>query len=141
VIRSVVLYLLLVGIPVAGVWAVLRAGRDLKPAASFGGSWRVEAWPDSICSTSQPDTLQLVIEQSGPDLSVKTRRGPRFAGRVDGDSFSAHGPKGRRMTGKRISAPGPTQFEGIVTGAPCDQAVTTRIRATRVHLPADLTGH
>jgi hypothetical protein len=140
-IRSVLLYLLLVGFPVAGMSAVLRAGRDLKPPASFGGSWRVEAWPDSVCPLSQPDTLQLVIEQSGPGLSIKTRRGPRFTGQVSGASFAAQGPNGRRMTGHRIASSGPTQFEGIVTGAPCDRAVATRIRATRVHLPADLTGH
>ena len=140
-IRSVLLYLVLVGIPVAGVSAVLRAGRDLKPPASFGGSWRVEAWPDSACLQREIDTLQLVIEQSGPSLSIKTRRGPRFAGQVEGEGFSAKGPNGRHIQGTRIS-PGPAAvFEGIVTGAPCAEATHTRMRGTRVHLPSELTGH
>ena len=140
-IRSVLLYLVLVGIPVAGVSAVLRAGRDLKPPASFGGSWRVEAWPDSVCSQHQLDTLQLVIEQSGPSLSIKTRRGPLFTALVEGEGFNAKGPNGRRMQVTRVSSGPAAVLEGIVTGAPCDAATQTRIRGTRVHLPSELTGH
>ena len=140
-IRSVLLYIVLVGIPVAGVSAVLRAGRDLKPPTSFGGSWRVEAWPDSVCSQSRLDTLQLVIEQSGPALSIKTRRGPLVTGRVDGEGFAADGPNGRRILGRRVSSGPAAVLEGVVTGAPCDAATHTRLRGTRVHLPSELTGH
>ena len=140
-IRSILLYIALVGIPIAGVSAVLRAGRDLKPPTSFGGSWRVEAWPDSVCTQHQLDTLQLVVEQSGPSLSIKTRRGPLFTGQVEGDGFVVKGPNGRRMQGRRVSAGPAAVFEGVVTGAPCDAATGTRMRGTRVHLPSELTGH
>lgn len=143
-IRSVILYLVLVGLPAIGLSAVLNIGRQLVPPASFGGSWRVEAWPDSVCLDANPDTLQLFIEQSGPSLKIKTHRGPLFTGLVEGEGFFARGPNRRIMRGTRIPAEsdtGATVFDGMVTGAPCDQAVNTRIRATRLQLPAALTGH
>jgi len=141
VIRSVLLYLVLVGLPVAGVSAVLRAGRELTPPTSFGGSWVVEAWPDSVCQEHQPDTLELMVDQSGPSLSIKTRRGPRFIARVEGDSFVAHGPNKRVLRARRLNTTEPAIFEGLLTAAPCDAATQTRLRGTRVQLPFELTGH
>lgn len=140
-IRSVLLYLVLVGLPVVGVTAVLRAGRELKPPTSFGGSWRVEALPDSVCLKYQLDTLELLVEQSGPSLSIKTRRGPRFTARVEGDSFVAHGPNNRKLAARRLGTAEPALFEGVLTAAPCDAATQTRLRGTRVQLPFELTGH
>jgi hypothetical protein len=142
VIRSVVLYIILVGIPVLGVSTILRIGRDLRPPVSFSGSWRVEAWPDSACLiTSDPDTLQLVVEQSGPLLEIRFSRGTRMVGRVEGDSFTAAGRNRVRMTVKRVPDLGPNHFAGLVSGAPCIAAKRTRLRGTRDQLPAALSGH
>lgn len=140
--KSVLLYLLLVGLPVLGVSAVLQAGRKLTPPVSFSGSWRVEAWPDSACLiTDDPDTLQVVVEQSGPAVRIIFSRGTLLVGKVKGDSFSAAGRNRVRLHGHRSRELGPNHFSGIVIGAPCVAATRTRIRATRLLLPADLTGH
>jgi hypothetical protein len=87
------------------------------------------------------DTLNLVIEQSGPALTIRTRRGVWFEGTVEGDSFRAAGRNRRQILGRRVPGSGGSRFDGIVSGAPCENATATRISATRLALPGGLTGH
>jgi hypothetical protein len=141
VIRSALLYIILVGMPALGMLAVLRVGRSLKPPASFGGNWRVETGPDSICVGAQPDTFQLVIEQSGPLLGIESSTGSHFEGRVSGEGFTAEGRNRGRIRASRMPGKGGSRFEGTVAGVPCAAATSTVIRATRLQLPGDLTGH
>lgn len=136
--RSLGLYLVLVGIPALGISVVLQAGKGLRAPPSFAGSWRVETAPDSAC---RRDPLQVIVEQSGPALEVRTYDGIRLVGQVRGDSFDAEGPNHRRIRARRLPGRSSPEWEGIATRFPCDSAKDVLIRATRLQLPRELRGH
>lgn len=77
--RSLLFYALLVGLPLAALLAILRAGSRLQAPPSVGGTWRSEA---------RPDTLLLRVEQSGVHLVVQADVF-RFTGVLRGDSILA----------------------------------------------------
>ena len=72
--RSVFLYLFLVGVPVLAISGVLRVGQRLRPPVFVGGTWSVERpWktdPDSSCGYSliNSERTVLTISQSGTRL-------------------------------------------------------------------------
>jgi hypothetical protein len=74
--KAVLHYLLLVGMPVLGVFALLRAGERLTAPVSVGGTWNLEIdsqFVDSpACTTlsSQSEQPVLTISQSGPHLRL-----------------------------------------------------------------------
>ena len=79
--KLVAIYLLLVGIPLAGLAAILHAGRALHAPPAIGGEWRVEgAAADSVAS--------LAISQSGEHVEVSLGAA-RLRGRLAGDSVVA----------------------------------------------------
>ena len=140
--KTVLIYLLLVGIPVIGVSLVLKAGKDLKPPVSFSGSWEIEAWPDSVCSSSADrDTLGMYVEQSGPQLAVRFNKGIQLVGRVEGDEFRAWGENRVRVQGRRVRDSAGYRFQGVILGAPCPGATRTVITGTRLHPAGRATTH
>lgn len=44
--KTIVTYTLMVGVPLAGVGAALRAGRTLEAPPAIGGAWTPTAAPD-----------------------------------------------------------------------------------------------
>jgi hypothetical protein len=74
--KPVLLYLLLVGLPIAGVFGIVRLGKKLHAPVSVGGVWKVEFNPrdqdippcEGFAVSSQP--LILTISQSGPRLAL-----------------------------------------------------------------------
>ncbi|HET7228977.1 MAG TPA: hypothetical protein VFJ16_03210 [Longimicrobium sp.] len=78
--KFIAVYVLLVGVPVAGIAAILRAGNHLHAPPHLAGEWRVEGTPFALGG----DTVHaLAVSQSGEHLEVgvgaRTVRG-RFAG-------------------------------------------------------------
>ncbi len=66
-------YLCLVGLPLVGLVALLRAGQGLVAPASIGGTWNVEADFSSLAAASCPTLLSpkqpfLTLAQSGTDI-------------------------------------------------------------------------
>jgi hypothetical protein len=72
--RSVLLYLVLVGMPVLGILGLLRVGQKLSAPISLAGPWNAQlslpSQPDSAAgdSLSDPGPILLNISQSGPNL-------------------------------------------------------------------------
>jgi hypothetical protein len=72
--KSIFLYVLLVGVPVLAVLGVLRVGQQLRSPIFVGGTWNVERSPKtgaaSKCSESfiLSDRTVLTISQSGSRL-------------------------------------------------------------------------
>ncbi len=91
--KSLLLYLAIVGVPLAGLFGILHAGSRLDAPHSVGGSWRLDA-------PSPPGTLD--ISQSGVHLVVEMD-GLRMPGEIRGDSLVAVAPP----TGKTSPACGP----------------------------------
>lgn len=80
--KSLALYLLVVGLPLAGLVAVLRAGDHLGAPRSVGGRWKLDA--------DVAGARALAIVQSGPRLEV-TLGAAAGSGTLEGDALRARG--------------------------------------------------
>jgi hypothetical protein len=86
--KSAVFYVILVGVPLAGLFAILGLGRSLEPPAHVGGAWTIEpAEPDECAAL--PAATVLSIEQSGRFLRVRLPHRPPAKGRFEGDRLQA----------------------------------------------------
>jgi hypothetical protein len=91
-IRSLLLYLALVGLPLAGLAGILHAGRGLHAPPAIGGAWRVDALSieqpaPSWAAQAMGAGRVLEVSQSGVHLSVTTAGGVRMSGRLAGDTL------------------------------------------------------
>jgi hypothetical protein len=89
--KSIALYLVLVGIPLAGLFALLDWGRALVPPPAIGGRWTV-AEPMSAACPGLPSAAVISIEQSGRFLRVRLDDMPFGEGRLDDGRLSAQVP-------------------------------------------------
>ena len=106
--KSLLLYFLLVGVPVTGLAAILRAGGRLHAPPPIAGEWRVEG----AAAGAGADTVRtLVISQSGEHVEVAVA-GHSFRGRFGGDTLSA----------ERHVSP-------VISPGPCFRATGVRLRA------------
>lgn len=69
--RSVVLYGVLVGLPIAGTAAVMKYGRDLDSAPAVAGAWTVDTTARVSTTNCSPATAirqtgSITISQAGP---------------------------------------------------------------------------
>lgn len=120
-------YLLMVGLPAAGVLGILRAGSGLKAPHSIGGEWRI----DSAAKA-------MTVEQSGEHLSIHLPEGGEVRARIRGDSV-----RGAAVPGAKCLAPfgaridrsvRPERMTGVLAGgADCAPAefTATRVAAAR----------
>jgi hypothetical protein len=131
--KTLILYLILVGLPALGVSQIIRVGERIKPPVSLSGSWRLVATPDPICNRSGPDTLSLHVSQSGPALDIRFTRGVHLEGKMEGDGFQAAGRTRVRMRGEVIRDSSEYQLRGTISGAPCPKATDTRMVGLRIH--------
>lgn len=88
--RSVALYVLLVGLPLTGLYALLEWGQALVPPPTIGGRWSL-AETASACP-GLPATSVLSIEQSGRFLRLRVDDMPFGQGRLDDGRVSASVP-------------------------------------------------
>ncbi len=79
--KSVLLYLILVGVPVLGVLGVLRLGEQIVPPAAIGGRWQVEGGggacvvPGGTFSVAQSGEFLHVSISGRADLPARLRNG------------------------------------------------------------------
>lgn len=93
----VIAYILLVGLPLAGLIGILKTGRSLRAPISIDGTWKVEADMSragaSPCAQaiSSLANSPLVISQSGKSLILTFNNGPRTTGSgfLEGKSLTA----------------------------------------------------
>jgi hypothetical protein len=139
--KSVVIYLILVGIPIAGVFGVLRVGRHITPPPYVGGTWQLAMTPDSLChSTTQADSLLMTVSQSGPHLSVilKGTAETRLSGRAYGAHFRVAGSE--QVLHASVKR-GENRIRGILVGLPCSAARRTLIQGKRLLAPNQTEAH
>src|SRR5262245_47833695 len=69
--RSVLLYISMVGLPIVGMIGALHLGRGLAAPASVAGVWRVELDGPQPCNEAPaPEPLALQIIQSGRRIAI-----------------------------------------------------------------------
>jgi hypothetical protein len=81
-VKSLLTYVVLVGLPTAGVLGVLNAGRSLRAPYAVGGEWRITAGPLADSA--------FVVQQSGVHVAV-VLGGSRLGGRLRGDTLEVRG--------------------------------------------------
>jgi len=82
--RSVLLYLSLVGLPIVGMVGALHLGQEMRAPASVAGAWRVELSgaagdPHRRDDAPPPEPPALYITQSGPHIVISACGGKRVA--------------------------------------------------------------
>jgi hypothetical protein len=95
--RSVLLYVFLVGVPVLAISGILRVGQRLRSPIFVEGTWNVErasnTGPDSSCGCSliNADRTVLTVSQSGSHLLVTLNDENRttFAGKIRNATITA----------------------------------------------------
>jgi hypothetical protein len=98
--RSEVLYLVLVGVPLLGLLGILEAGERIAPPRSVGGEWEVAQMPAHEASSpclelgAGDEAVSWSVAQSGTraELIVRTRPLLRIAAEVRGDSLIGTAP-------------------------------------------------
>jgi hypothetical protein len=127
--RFIVAYVVLVGVPLAGLAGVLKAGRRLSAPISIDGTWKIEA--KASLTASQPCNQAiaslldspLVVSQSGKTLEL-TFKGGAAKITVPGE-----------LEGRKIEA-----SLGLAAGCPADQPVTLTASVDPKAEPKLLTG-
>jgi hypothetical protein len=141
--KSLAAYVLLVGVPLAGLVAILRAGGRLHAPPSIAGEWRVQGGPFAI----DPDSRVLTVVQSGDHVEVELGT-LSLRGRFTGDSLDAERrgmndgsfgpcPPHVRLRARVDTAARPRRLVGLIGGqAPgCPQ-----LAIDAVHTPSAAEG-
>jgi hypothetical protein len=90
-------YVLLVGLPIAGLVGVLKSGRKLTAPVSVDGLWHLQIDPDRLASlpcgkalADSPETA-LAISQSGKNFTLTLANGPKSTatGVIEGTAVNA----------------------------------------------------
>lgn len=82
--KSVLLYLLLVGLPLLGIVGVLHVGEQLKPPAFLGGTWSIQVSREAADLAScgdlptRFDRATLTVSQSGSSLILTLGGEPKI---------------------------------------------------------------
>jgi hypothetical protein len=93
----IIAYILLVGLPLAGLVGILRSGRSLHAPISIDGNWKIEADTSRLGSAPCSQALSsladspLVISQSGKTFVLAFNNGPKTtaSGFLEGKNLTA----------------------------------------------------
>lgn len=129
--RALLLYVGLVGLPLVGLFGVLRAGVGLEAPPAIAGEWVLEPGAAATCA----GTDRIAIEQSGRFLLVRGAA-PATEARLDGGRLAAtlRAPEGP-CAGVLLALEGAFSdgvLEGRLSNAACPPCASTPLRARRV---------
>jgi hypothetical protein len=144
--KSALRYFVMVGIPIVGVFGILRLGKDLKPPISVGGVWNVEVRSPPAgalpCNNFGSNPRILTISQSGPHLSLEfdSPNETKLSGEINDEIIGARSQVGRTASGPepvlqlqaRVDRqPGFHVLEGVLTVSNCSPEAQLSFRAIR----------
>ncbi len=109
--KSALLYLVLVGLPVLGVVGILRLGESIEPPPSVGGVWRVAGG----ASCAVPEGA-FEIEQSGVFLHVLFPGRPAVPARLRAGAFAGAGGARARIAPGCASEPVRIEARTVAAG-------------------------
>ncbi|HMG74276.1 MAG TPA: hypothetical protein VK582_12310 [Pyrinomonadaceae bacterium] len=121
--KPILLYLILVGLPILGIFGLLRAGQKLSAPISLSGTWSTQLDLESLpCSSVRdprihPGLTTLSITQSGPHvfLTFDNIRKTTLTGNVqDLMIYASFIPEGADQASTSGSVPTAIYFHGTV---------------------------
>lgn len=133
--RSLLLYVLLVGLPLAGVSGVLYLGRRLEAPASVRGNWQLEVEGSAACQSSLGEALS--VAQSGPALHLAFSGAAQLTlvGQVHGLRVTASEASGALALEATLNQlRGASRLQGTLTAPACAGPVNwsaTRLPAAK----------
>lgn len=130
--KSLLIYLVLVGGPLAGLFGILHAGNRLEAPPSIGGAWRLESSPPFAAGPEEGETM-IEISQSGEHVELRIG-GALFDGTVRGDSIVAATEARAERRGEAVDPCGPPR--GITMRARLDRAAEPDRLTAVFSLPA-----
>lgn len=143
-VRAVLVYAVLVGTPVLGLFGVLRAGEGLEVPPAVGGVWRIEGG-GAACALAPGEAFRVV--QSGQYLAVEVPGRARLDGRlVRGVLRAAGGPQPGVSPGcaseplalvARVAGGVADRLRGTVGVPGCAACPPVAFEAVRADAPAD----
>lgn len=156
--KLVLVYLFLVGMPLAGVIGILRIGETLTPPIAVGGVWRLEVSPPAGDEPACDDPLLqstppvLTISQSGPHLRLSFNDAGRttLVGEIRGETVTAEAvgagsvAEANASEGAAVSTSlearidpqtAPGRLRGVLTSTQCSRRIEQPFTALR--LPAE----
>lgn len=135
--KSLAVYVALVGLPLAGLVAILRGGAGLQAPPPIAGEWRIQGGPLAI----DADSRVLTVSQSGEHVDVALGS-LSLRGRFTGDSLNAERrgmndgsfgpcPPHVRLRARIDTAARPRRMVGLVGGraAGCPQLAIDAVQA------------
>lgn len=145
--KTVLIYVLLVGAPLLGLLGILRAGERIGPPRHVGGEWALEP---AFAAALRAACADLVFPAAGPRLDV-SQSGTRAVltlndtaataldARLDGESLAAAtkegsaacGGRGLRLAATLRPDPRSPQLDGAATVPGCRSCAPVPFRATR----------
>jgi hypothetical protein len=149
VVKSVLLYVVLVGTPLLGLLSIIEAGEKIVPPRSVGGDWELAGDSGSELAgsclaaafTRQPS--KLVVSQSGPHLELMFLGRPKLAvtatltGADLAGSFALPDGTNCSLSARVIPEPTGDRMTVTLTQASCPRCAATRFDAIRPSTSSD----
>ncbi len=145
--KTVLIYLLLVGAPLLGLLGILRAGERIVPPRHVGGEWVLEPAFAAALRAACPDLgfpaagPALAVSQSGTRavLTLGDTAATTLDARLDGESLAAAtrdgsaacGGRGLRLAATLRPGPASPRLDGAVTVPGCRSCAPVPFRAAR----------
>ena len=154
--RFIIAYIVLVGLPLAGLASVLRSGRSLKAPLSIAGVWKVEAGADTPaaqpCDQAISSLLHssLTVSQSGRSVELTFNGTAKITanGSLDGKTLKASlAPAGGcpsdqpvRLVASVDPQSEPKSLSGSLSVADCAACVPVQFHAVKQPKPQSGAG-
>ncbi|MCI0520340.1 MAG: hypothetical protein L0Z70_08805 [Chloroflexi bacterium] len=143
--KTIILYLLLAGAPILGIFGVLLLGANLQAPAAIHGAWTLtlEIPVQETCqSLSEWDGLpQLAIAQSGPHITIQLNDSAHalLIGTLVENNLTASGAPDYQLTATLDRSAEPDLLRGVLNAPQCFSPLpfTARLQAS----PRNAAGH
>jgi hypothetical protein len=134
--KTIIYYLIMMGLPLLGVLFILQIGSTLHAPVSVGGDWQLSINKNPGCQLA--DATLLRISQSGPNLFISMSGQPdiSLAGRLDGQELHTNSLSAEttlELTAVIHREVDPNRLEGAITVTNCPAPVL--FSATRLPKP------
>jgi hypothetical protein len=128
--KTILLYLLLAGAPILGIFGVLLLGANLQAPAAVNGVWQFEV-DNAVQDSCQPlaawdGAPQMIIAQSGPRLTIQLNNRERalLSGLLAEEQITASGDPDYQLSATLDRRTQPHRLTAILNVPQCFRPIT-----------------